>query len=583
MKLPEKLENQLNKSNSMSMSLTFNTDNICNNPLLTSEDFNNNINNHFYPLCQIHKNKAYFYNNNSNNKKNYFCDECMRQLNIDKFFPIPGIQKQNSIKINSCISKAQMIKTEIDRIENFLLSYKKNFEIQNSNKIEELFDYINKIIQYNHSTAKTLYNQCQKEQKNQIDKKLKELSSLKIELNQFEKQLQQLNNINNINIEKDKFLPPDKQNLLNNIYTKLSNYLNYENELNLFQMKIDIKEDAKNSLFDLIQNSYEIDIDFLKMKSGEIPTVKELLDKDSTWQCQCGIYDNKIGDIICSGCTRYRKLETYNNIIFNPLKISKNELIELNNRRKHEIKVFKTLSKKDNSKGKYVYAINLEWFLEWKCFVTNDLSDKLIHNSKKRISDNKLIGVLPPGYISNGKLCEKDNETGKYILKSNVKFKDDYFTINQYLWEWFMLNYMGGPEILINIQKKSEEKKNNNLIIDNKGLLDDNAKYIKQESSENNINNNVDVSSEKKFDPDGTLLMETIHKIHPVADYNFKTKFSDFNTVNNNESPVKEENENNNKCNINKYSNKDSDNFDSLIDDLDNNDSNKDIFGINDL
>jgi hypothetical protein len=582
MKLPEKLENQLNKSNSMSMSLTFNTDNICNNPLLTSEDFNNNINNHFYPLCQIHKNKAYFYNN-SNNKKNYFCDECMRQLNIEKFFPIPGIQKQNSIKISSCISKAQMIKTEIDRIENFLLSYKKNFEIQNSNKIEELFDYINKIIQYNHSTAKTLYNQCQKEQKNQIDKKLKELSSLKIELNQFEKQLQQLNNINNINLEKDKYLPPDKQITLNNIYTKLSNYLNYENELNLFQMKIDIKEDAKNSLFDLIQNSYEIDIDFLKMKSGEIPTVKELLDKDSTWQCQCGIFDNKVGDIICSGCTRYRKLETYNNIIFNPFKISKNELIELNNRRKHEIKVFKTLSKKDNTKGKYVYAINLEWFLEWKCFVTNDLSDKLISNYKKRISDNKLIGVLPPGYISNGKLCEKDNETGKYILKSNVKFKDDYFTINQYLWEWFMLNYMGGPEILINIQKKNEEKKNNNLIIDNKGLLDDNAKYIKQESSENNISNNVDVSSEKKFDPDGTLLMETIHKIHPVADYNFKTKFSDFNTVNNNESPVKEENDKNNKCNINKYLNKDSDNFDSLIDDLDNNDSNKDIFGINDL
>ena len=582
MKLPEKLENQLNKSNSMSMSLTFNTDNVNNNPLLTSEDFNNNINNHFFPLCQIHKNKAYFYNN-SNNKKNYFCDECMRQLNIDKFFPIPGIQKQNSIKINSCISKAQMIKTEIDRIENFLLSYKKNFEIQNSNKIEELFDYINKIIQYNHSTAKTLYNQCQKEQKNQIDKKLKELSSLKIELNQFEKQLQQLNNINNINLEKEKYLPPDKQITLNNIYTKLSNYLNYENELNLFQMKIDIKEDAKNSLFDLIQNSYEIDIDFLKMKSGEIPTIKELLDKDSTWQCQCGIFDNKVGDIICSGCTRYRKLETYNNIIFNPFKISKNELIELNNRRKHEIKVFKTLSKKDNSKGKYVYAINLEWFLEWKCFVTNDLSDKLIINSKKRISDNKLIGVLPPGYISNGKLCEKDNETGKYILKSNVKFKDDYFTINQYLWEWFMLNYMGGPEILINIQKKNEEKKSNNLIIDNKGLLDDNAKYIKQESSENNISNNVDVSSEKKFDPDGTLLMETIHKIHPVADYNFKTKFSDFNTVNNNESPVKEENDKNNKCNINKYLNKDSDNFDSLIDDLDNNDSNKDIFGINDL
>ena len=76
--------------------------------------------------------------------------------------------------------------------------------------------------------------------------------------------------------------------------------------------------------------------------------------------------------------------------------------------------------------------------------------------------------------------------------------------------------------------------------------------------------------------------METIHKIHPVADYNFTTKFSDFNTVNSNE-PIKEENEKNIKVNNNKFINKDSDNLDSLIDELDNNDSNKDIFDINDL
>ena len=60
MKLPEKLENQLNKSNSMSMSLTFNTDNVNNNPLLTSEDFNNNINNHFFPFVKFIKIKHTF-------------------------------------------------------------------------------------------------------------------------------------------------------------------------------------------------------------------------------------------------------------------------------------------------------------------------------------------------------------------------------------------------------------------------------------------------------------------------------------------------------------------------------------------
>ena len=75
----------------------------------------------------------------------------------------------------------------------------------------------------------------------------------------------------------------------------------------------------------------------------------------------------------------------------------------------------------------------------------------------------------------------------------------------------------------------------------------------------------------KKFDPDGTLLMETIHKIHPVADYNFKTKFSDFNIANNNGSPIKEDNSKKNSNN-------------NLIEEMNNVDNqyspNKDLFDI---
>ena len=59
--------------------------------------------------------------------------------------------------------------------KSFLKSYQNNFEVNNKKKIDELFEYINKIIQYNYTTAKTLFKQCLKEQKNQIDKKTSEL------------------------------------------------------------------------------------------------------------------------------------------------------------------------------------------------------------------------------------------------------------------------------------------------------------------------------------------------------------------------------------------------------------------------
>ena len=44
-------------------------------------------------------------------------------------------------------------------------------------------------------------------------------------------------------------------------------------------MDININEEVKDSLFDLIQNTYRIDIDFLKMKNGDLPNIKELLKK----------------------------------------------------------------------------------------------------------------------------------------------------------------------------------------------------------------------------------------------------------------------------------------------------------------
>ena len=577
LKLFDKIENNNNNinnnSNFMSMSFSLNENNLFN-----SEEIKNS--NNFFPLCETHKIKADFFINN-NNKKIFYCEDCIKYFNIKNFEIVPNLKEQNLFKINASFYKIEMINNEIKRIENFLENYQKNFEIQNLEKIEELFNYLKKIINYNYTTVKTLYMQCKNEQRNQINKKKKELISLKNELKSFKENLISINN-NNFNI--------NNQIELNKIFHKLANYLNYNNELNLFQMKLEIKTELKDTLFDLIQNSYDISIDFLKMKNGKMPTLKELLNKEINWCCECGIFDNKNGNFICNGCSKYRKLESYNNIIFNPFKITQNEIKELNIRRKHEIRVFQNLLNKNvNLNNNVFYALDKKWFLKWKCFVTNDLRDKYIKNNEKFISENKLIGVLPPEKINNYKISVK-NKNGNFVLKENMKLSEDYLIINSFLWEWFLLNYEGEPEVVIICDK------NNNFGIGNyssgKGLIDDNINFIKKESNRpsfisldnndnnNNIinennnnviiennNNNIIKNNENKdvnnteenfeiecnennnnnnnnnnnkninsisFDPNGTLLQDTIHRINPIQNYNFNTKLSNFNSNNSN-------------------------------------------------
>ena len=460
----------------------------------------------YFPICQIHKNKANFYNI-IDSKKNFYCNECIQTTNLENLKPLPFLKAQNEFKINSCKNKIKILRNEICRVESFLKSYQNNFEVNNKKKIDELFEYINKIIQYNYTTAKTLFKQCLKEQKNQIDKKTSELKFLYKELESFEKKLDNVYKYN-----KDKYVPePESQITLDNVYSKLSNFINYENELNLFQMNISIKEEDKDSLFNMIQNTYQLDVDFLKMKNGELPTIKELLNKSSTWPCDCGILDNTVGKIICKGCSKYRPLETYTNLVFNPLLSEKSEIKEFNMRRKHEEKVFQSLSIRnmDNLKHAYFFAIDISWFNKWRSFIYNDdKTSKYLENYKKYISDNKKIGILPPGIIDNSKICIPNKEKKKgcpsYILKPGLILDKDYCIVNQYLWEWFLLNYRGGPEIQlsenINDAHTSIDSKTNTNSIIILGEEDLNNKKIGNMIG--NINNNKNSEENKEQDYD---------------------------------------------------------------------------------
>ena len=562
--LLDKVETQKSRTNisniSMSMSIppastSYLDSGGLNINYLSNEDSPLGFSNCFYPFCLVHKSKATFYNL-IDGRMNYICNECIQSNYIENINPLPYLKAQNEFKIDSCKNRTKILKDEIERIENFLKSYQNNFEYENKKKIDELFDYINKIVSYNYTTALTIFNQCKNEQKNQINKKMKELKFLSKELEQYDKKLDELLDIN------DKKPDPESQLELDNLFNKLGNYINYENELNLFQMNISIKDEVKDSLFDLIQNAIKLDVDFLKMKNGDLPTIKELLNKSLTWSCSCGEINNKLGKIICSNCSKYRPLETYMNIIFNPMFVTKAEKKEFHMRRRHEYKVYQSLMKRDieNNKEIFYYAIEISWINRWKCFVSNDLSEKILINNEKHISDNRLIGVLPPGIINNIKLCDIYRPHGKYRLKSGLKMKKDYFVINQYLWEWFLLNYGGGPEISIDDYNSSlfcieEDVGRTEQIIENSGSVitflkgDDNISNLAIGCSEINLDTKVD---------NANCMAEKTNKINSINNYNFNTKFFEFKAYN-------EEEIKNNHNAINKRINDNKENYNNNI------------------
>jgi hypothetical protein len=365
-----------------------------------------------------------------------FCSVCLKDASI-KTLPLPTYIKEFKRKLDSSQMKLSLIKQEIEKLQIFFTSYQDEFEKTNNEKIDELFNYLNKIIQFNYNTAKTVVSQCKKEQDIQIETKMKEMLELLKEVADMEYILASI-----AKVEESEYI--NYNDRLNEVFQKVCYFLNYELELNLFQMHIGLKEDAKSKLFEIIQNSYQVDVDFVTV-NDEPATIKHILQKDKLWFCICGESDNPVGQYKCHLCGCFRKMESLENLIVNPFDSTKSEMQFLHQRRKQEIKEFQALYKK-NEKTEFYFVLDIEWFLLWKCFVTNDLTEKYIPNVKKRISVNKNIGILPPGPITNAILIDRKTNNIRKGLKKN----DDFIIVNQELWFFFFNNYNGGPEIRLN-------------------------------------------------------------------------------------------------------------------------------------
>ena len=112
-----------------------------------------------------------------------------------------------------------------------------------------------------------------------------------------------------------------------------------------------------------------------------------------------------------------------------------------------------------------------------------------------------------------------------------MKNKKDYFVINQYLWEWFLLNYNGGPEIQVDDYSSSlfcieEDVGKTENVIENTGTV---ITYLNNKGDDlSNIGcSEINLDRDKKD--------ENTNKINPINNYNFNTKFSEFRVHNENE------------------------------------------------
>lgn len=108
------------------------------------------------------------------------------------------------------------------------------------------------------------------------------------------------------------------------------------------------------------------------------------------------------------------KLEAIPNILNSPKEARPQEIDVLITRRKEECKEFHEKFNSNRNLSEANYLVDIQWFLSWKCFVTNDLSEKHLPNSNKNLSINPSIGVLSPGPITNEVLYEA------HSMKKNI-------------------------------------------------------------------------------------------------------------------------------------------------------------------
>ena len=184
------------------------------------------------------------------------------------------------------------------------------------------------------------------------------------------------------------------------------------------QIDVDIDDEICKRIDRLLTNSAElvpVSLPALDGSNRATDDYRQLV--RNIWFClSCG-GKFSIKQVECTHCSLFRPLETFDNVLFKPEKVSRDEVEALKLRREMETLIIIDLEKngEDSSKRmrgrkqgastlkKHWYMISSDWLFKWKCFVNNHISKAVNQDILKEIrhSGNQRVGILPPGPISN--------------------------------------------------------------------------------------------------------------------------------------------------------------------------------------
>lgn len=434
------------------------------------------------------------------------CSKCILEKKV-KSEPLEGVFEDLKKRIDSTQFRAFMAKNQITHITKFLKTYLQRFEKENTLQLEKVFDYYHQVINFFYESRKQILNKCISHQKKKIEEFINEIDLLMQEIQNIEKDLSFLNNMS------------DKKILLNSIdkirryQGRMINFLNFDHEFDLFSMKICFKEEERKNLFSALQNSLLIDLDSLQIQ-GKSPTVGQILEIDSTWNCICGEFSNPINVIKCTNCGLMRRLETFNTNFsdtFEDIEDLENEkeLNLINERRKIEMKEYEDIVG-SNDQNEEVFLISSKWLKDWEIYIKNNKEDAIYTYI------DKIAGVLPPGPIYNDDLIER-NKDDQIILKQKIKEGKDFKVVAPNIWDFFFLNYNGGP--FIRLSRKNLNKigsKDNNYYVLNPNALMDYNTMKEQYFNDAEEDGEEDKAEEKEESSDTIVNMDEEIQVNKV-------------------------------------------------------------------
>ena len=283
-------------------------------------------------------------------------------------------------------------------------------------------------------------------------------------------------------------------NIIEELYGCMAKF-NPEINLEGLRIDVDIDNDVIHRLDKVLARSAELMHSSLPPLDGsdrQTETYRDLV--KNMWNCVVcgGLYGIK--QVECSQCKVFRPLETFENLLHRPDKVSNDEIEALKLRRKIEKQIIldlelngeespnkgsDPLKLKPGSKGAKDpwYMISSDWLFKWKCFVTNKISKAVNQNILHEInqSPNSRIGILPPGSITNYRLFEQDgvlmnttmfgggdssksknqntsaDSKGNKVtpeIREDLVVELDYKTVKREVWSKFIKIYSGGPPIV---------------------------------------------------------------------------------------------------------------------------------------